>query len=99
MHKKVRSHSALLLLLAPVLAIGSSFLVAGSANATVKTAKNVKPTITICKSIAASLHFTVNGKLMSLSKECSAVAGKAGVNHITESWAPASCTGTFSQSR
>jgi len=88
--KKVRSHSALLLLLAPVLAIGSSFLVAGSANATVKTAKNVKPTITVCKSISASLHFTINGKLMSLNKECSAVAGKAGINHITESWAPAS---------
>ncbi len=90
MHKKARSHSAVLLLLAPVLAIGSSFLVAGSANASVKPAKIVNPVITICKSITGSFHFTVNGKLMSLSKECTTVTGKVGVNTVTETWAPAS---------
>jgi hypothetical protein len=76
--------------MAPVIALGSSFLVAGSANATVKAAKNVKPTITVCKSVAGSLHFSINGKLMSLNKECSAVTAKAGVNHVIETWAPAS---------
>ena len=90
MHKRVRKHSALLLLMAPVIALGSSFLVAGSASATVNTAKNVKPTITVCKSIAGSLHFSINGKLMSLNKECAAVTAKAGVNHVVETWAPAS---------
>ena len=90
MHKRVRKHSALLLLMAPVIAIGSSFLVAGSANATVKTAKNVKPTITVCDSVHASFHFTVNGKLFSLGKECAAVTARAGVNHVVEVWAPAS---------
>jgi len=72
------------------MAIGSSFLVAGSANATVKAAKSVKPTITVCKSIAGSFHFSINGKTMSLSSECTAVTAKAGVNHVVETWAPAS---------
>jgi hypothetical protein len=73
--------------MAPVLAIGSSFVVAGSAGA---SAKNLKPTITICKSVAGSFHFSVNGKSMSLNKECTAVTVKAGVNHVSETWAPAS---------
>ncbi len=88
MHKKARKHSAVLLLLAPVLAIGSSFLVASSASAT--TPKSVSPTITICKSVSGSFHFTLNGKLLSLSKSCTAVAAKVGVNKVTETSAPAS---------
>jgi len=87
-HKKARSHSAVLLLLAPVLAIGSSFLVAGSANAT--TAKSVSPTITICKSVSGSFHFTLNGKSVSLSKSCTTVAAKVGSNTVVETSAPAS---------
>jgi hypothetical protein len=82
-----RRHSALLLLMAPVIAIGSSFVVAGNAGA---SAKNVKPTITVCKSVAGSFQFSVNGKSMSLSKQCTAVTAKAGVNHVTETSAPAS---------
>jgi hypothetical protein len=69
------------------MAVGSSFLVAGSANATVKT---IKPTITVCKSIAGSFHFSINGKSFSLSSQCAAVTAKAGVNEVVETWAPAS---------
>ena len=68
MHKKVRKHSALLLLMAPVMAIGSSFLVAGSANATVKTAKKSSQQSQFVSPIAGSFHFSINGKLLSLSK-------------------------------
>ncbi len=90
MHKKVRKHSALLLLMAPVIAIGSSFLVAGSANATVNKTKSVKPTITVCKSVAGTFRFTVNGKSLTLKAQCAAVTAKAGVNHVVEMSAPAS---------
>ena len=90
MHKKVRRHSALLLLMAPVIAIGSSFLVAGSASATVNKTKSVKPTITVCKSVAGTFRFTVNGKALALHAQCAAVTAKAGVNHVTEISAPAS---------
>ncbi len=90
MHKNVRKHSALLLLMAPVIAIGSSFLVAGSASATVNKAKSVKPTITVCKSVAGTFRFTVNGKALALHAQCAAVTAKAGVNHVTEISAPAS---------
>ncbi len=93
MHKKARSHSAVLLLLAPVLAIGSSFLVAGSANATVKTAKTVSPTLTICKTVAGTVHFVVNGKSLSLSSKCGAVSARVGINTVTETSAPASFKG------
>jgi len=79
-----------LLLVAPVVAIGSSFLVAGSASATVNKAKSVKPTITVCKSVAGTFRFTVNGKALTLKAQCSAVTAKAGVNHVTEISAPAS---------
>jgi len=87
-HKKARKHSAVLLLLAPVLAIGSSFLVASGASAT--TPKSVSPTLTICKSVSGSFHFTLNGKLLSLSKSCTAVAAKVGVNKVVETSTPAS---------
>jgi hypothetical protein len=86
-HKRVRKHSALLLLMAPIVAIGSSFLVAGSASA---TTKSVKPTITVCKSVAGTFRFTVNGKALVLHSQCAAVTAKAGVNHVIEISAPAS---------
>jgi len=73
--------------MAPVIVIGSSFLVAGSASA---TAKKATPTITVCKSVAGTFHFTVNVKALALHAQCAAVAAKAGVNHVTEISAPAS---------
>src|ERR1035441_2946525 len=76
--------------MAPVIAIGSSFLVAGSASATVNKAKSVKPTITVCKSVAGTFHFTVNGKALVQHAQCVAVTAKAGVNHVTEMSATAS---------
>ena len=90
MHKKMRRHSALLLLMAPVIAIGSSFLVAGSASATVKTAKSVAPTLTVCKNVAGTFKFSVNGKALKLTAQCAAVKVAAGVTHVTEISAPAS---------
>ncbi len=90
MHKKMRRHSALLLLMAPVIAIGSSFLVAGSASATVKTAKSVAPTLTVCKNVAGTFRFSVNGKALKLTAQCAAVKVGAGVTHVTETSAPAS---------
>ncbi len=90
MHNKSRRHSALLLLVAPVVAIGSSFLVAGSASATAQKTKSIKPTITVCKSVAGAFRFTVNGKALALHAQCAAVTAKAGVNHVTEISAPAS---------
>ncbi len=89
-HNKSRRHSALLLLVAPVVAIGSSFLVAGSASATAQKTKTIKPTITVCKSVAGTFRFTVNGKALALHAQCAAVTAKAGVNHVTEISAPAS---------
>ena len=76
-----------MLLMAPVVVIGSSFLVAGSASATTKKAT---PTITVCKSVAGAFRFSVNGKALALHAQCAAVAAKAGVNHVTETAAPAS---------
>jgi hypothetical protein len=76
--------------MAPVIAIGSSFLVAGSASATVNKTKSVKPTITVCKSVAGTFRFTVNGKSLTLKAQCAAVTAKAGVNHVIEMSAPAS---------
>jgi len=77
-----------MLVVAPVLAIGSTFLVAGSASASTSP-KNIKPTINLCKAVAGSFHFSVNGKTISFSKACVAVTGKVGVNHVTETYAPA----------
>jgi len=75
--------------MAPIIAIGSSFLVAGNAGATVKAAKNVKPTLTVCKSVSGSFKFSVNGRAFTLHAQCAAITAKAGVNHVTETWAPA----------
>ena len=76
--------------MAPVIAIGSSFLVAGSASATVKTAKSVAPTLTVCKNVAGTFKFSVNGKALKLTAQCAAVKVGAGVTHVTEISAPAS---------
>jgi hypothetical protein len=76
--------------MAPVIAIGSSFLVAGSASATVKTAKSVTPTLTVCKNVAGTFKFSVNGKALKLTAQCEAVKVGAGITHVTETSAPAS---------
>jgi hypothetical protein len=68
--------------MAPVVAIGGSFLVAGSAGATARKAtppiRKAIPTITLCKSVAGTFHFTVNGKALVLHAQCAAVTAKAG---------------------
>jgi hypothetical protein len=76
--------------MAPVIAIGSSFLVAGSASATVKTAKSAAPTLTVCKNVAGTFKFSVNGKALKLTAQCAAVKVGAGVTHVTETLTPAS---------
>ncbi len=88
MHKKSRRYSALLLLMAPIVAIGSSFLVAGSAGAAVKAKTVSHETITVCANVSGT-KFKVNGHVLTV-KGCSAAAAIAGVNHVTETWAPAS---------
>lgn len=87
MHRKSRRHSALLLLVAPLVVIGSSFLVAGSAGAAVKS-RAVHPTIRLCGSVAG-IHFSVNGKAMVLKSACATVTAKSGINHVVETSAPA----------
>src|SRR5271165_1289913 len=84
-HKKSRRYSALLLLMAPIVVIGSSFLVAGSAGAAVKAKTVAHPTITVCANVAG-VKFKVNGHVMT----CGTIAAKAGINHVSEVWAPAS---------
>jgi hypothetical protein len=76
--------------MAAVVSVGSSFLVAGSAGATVKTAKSTKPVVTVCKSVAGKFRFKVDGKAFTMSGRCAAVRGNLGMNHVTETWAPAS---------
>ncbi len=84
-HRKSRRYSALLLLMAPIVVIGSSFLVAGSAGAAVKAKTVSHPTITVCANVAGT-KFKVNGHALTV-KSCSAVAAIAGVNHVSEVWA------------
>ena len=90
MHKKTRKHSALLLLMAPIVAIGSSALVAGSAGVAGASAKKANPIIRICESATGAFRFAVNGAPVSLKAQCGTFGGKVGVNHVTEIAAPAS---------
>ena len=90
MHKKTRKHSALLLLMAPVIAIGSSALVAGTAGATGATAKKVaSPTINICESVPGAFRFAINANVVSLRASCGSFKAKVGVNLVSEVSAPA----------
>ncbi len=86
MHRKSRKHSALLLLMAPIIAIGSSALLAGSAGAT--AGRTAKPTLKVCASVSGT-RFLVNGKRLTLGAKCASVVAKSGVNRVTENWAPA----------
>ena len=89
MHNKTRKHSALLLLMAPVIAIGSTALVAGSAGTAGAAAKKASPTITICAAVPGAFRFSVNGVPVSFKAQCGVVKAKIGVNHVTEIAAPA----------
>ena len=90
MHMKTRKHSALLLLMAPVIAIGSSALVAGTAGAAGATAKKVvSPTITICQSVPGAFRFAINANVVSLKASCGSFKAKVGVNLVSEVSAPA----------
>ncbi len=90
MHKKTRKHSALLLLMAPVIAIGSSALVAGTAGAAGATAKKVaSPTINICESVPGAFRFAINANVVSLRASCGSFKAKVGVNLVSEVSAPA----------
>lgn len=84
----MRKHSALLLLMAPVIGIGSSALVAGSAGTAGATAKKASPTITICAAVPGAFRFAVNGVPVSFKAQCGVVKAKIGINHVTEISSP-----------
>jgi hypothetical protein len=90
-HKKTRRNSALLLLMAPIIAIGSSALVAGTAASAGATAKKaVNPTITICEAAHGAFSFALNGSALTLPKSsCGVFTAKIGINHVSEVRAPA----------
>jgi len=89
-HKKTRRNSALLLLMAPIIAIGSSALVAGTAASAGATAKKaISPSIKICEPVPGAFRFVLNGSVVSLNGKCEVFKAKIGVNHVTEISAPA----------
>jgi len=75
--------------MAPVIAIGSTALVAGSAGTAGAAAKKASPTITICAAVPGAFRFSVNGVPVSFKAQCGVVKAKIGVNHVTEIAAPA----------
>ncbi|MGA2805490.1 MAG: hypothetical protein ABSF89_14085, partial [Acidimicrobiales bacterium] len=90
MHIKTRKHSALLLLMAPIIAIGSSALVAGTAASAGATAKRaINPTVKICEVAPGAFHFALNGSVVSFKGSCGVFTAKIGVNHVSEVSAPA----------
>ena len=90
MYKRTRKHSALLLFLAPVIAIGSSALVAGTAASAGATVKKVaSPTINICEVAPGAFRFALNGTAVSFRGSCGKFTAKIGLNHVTEVSAPA----------
>jgi hypothetical protein len=76
--------------MAPIVAVGSSVLVAGSPGIAGATTKKANATIKICKSVAGTLRFSVDGRVLSLSSRCGVVTAKSGLNRVSEIWAPAS---------
>jgi hypothetical protein len=75
--------------MAPIIAIGSSALVAGSAGTAGATVKKASPTITIVDAVPGAFRFLVNGSVVSLKNQRGVFAGKVGVNHVSEVSAPA----------
>jgi len=77
--------------MAPIIAIGSSALVAGTAASAGATAKKaVNPTITICEAAHGAFSFALNGSALTLPKSsCGVFTAKIGINHVSEVRAPA----------
>ncbi len=76
--------------MAPIIAIGSTALVAGTAASAGATAKKaVSPSIKICEAAPGAFRFALNGSLVSLNGKCEVFTAKIGVNHVTEVLAPA----------
>ena len=76
--------------MAPVIAIGSSALVAGSAGVAGATARKVvPPSIRICVSVPGAFSFAINGSVVSPKSECGTFKAKVGVNLVSEVAAPA----------
>jgi hypothetical protein len=75
--------------MAPIIAIGSSALVAGSAGTAGATVKKANPTITIVDAVPGAFRFSVNGSIVSLKNQRGVFAGKVGVNLVSEVSAPA----------
>ena len=90
MHNRPRKHSALLLLVAPLVAIGSSALVAGTAASAGATAKvAAAPTIKVCEVAPGAFRFALNGSVLSFKGSCGIFKAKIGVNHVSEVSSPA----------
>ena len=90
MHVQTRRHSALMLLLVPIFAIGSSALVAGTAASAGATAKKaINPTVKICEVAPGAFRFALNGSVVSFKGSCGVFTAKIGVNHVSEVSAPA----------
>jgi hypothetical protein len=76
--------------MAPVIAIGSSALVAGTAAIAGATAKKViQPTITISDAAPGAFRFTLNGIPVSFKGSSGRFTAKIGINRVTEISAPA----------
>jgi hypothetical protein len=76
--------------MAPIIAIGSTALVAGTAASAGATAKKaVSPSIKICEAAPGAFRFVLNGSVVSLNGKCEVFTAKIGVNHVTEVSAPA----------
>ena len=91
MNKKTRKHSALLLLMAPIIAIGSTALVAGTAASAGATPKKLAaPTITIREVAPGAFRFALNGTVVSLKGSSGVFKARIGINRVSEFWAPAS---------
>jgi len=75
--------------MAPIIAIGSSALVAGTAATAGATVKKASPTITIVDAVPGAFRFAVNGKLVSLKNQRGVFPAKVGINHVSEVSAPA----------
>ncbi|MGD0943436.1 MAG: hypothetical protein ABR972_04050 [Acidimicrobiales bacterium] len=90
MKKRTRKHSALLLLMAPIIALGSSALVAGTAASAGATAKKLAaPTITIREVAPGAFRFTLNGSVVSLKGSSGVFKARIGINTVSEFYAPA----------
>jgi hypothetical protein len=76
--------------MAPIIAIGSTALVAGTAASAGATAKKLAaPTITIREVAPGAFRFALNGTVVSLKGSSGVFKAKIGINRVSEFWAPA----------